>query len=436
MNKYVRGIAAASALFSVTVAGAQVSSASPSPSHVHKGVTLKIWDYFGTGSAERATEIKIIKRWERLTGNTVQTPVNPNSNTNTKMCQAAPAGQGPDLVGLPHDAMGALVACRVIAPIPSSVWGPKAKKAYIKAGVQADFINGKEYAMPWAIETTGIYYNKALISSNFFKPVKMKVGKHTRMAPIQWSKIIKWARAHSDLAAKKYALGFDPGNFYYDYTFISAGGGYVFKNGYNWHKIGLDTPGAVKGATFMRNLFEFGRYKVVPSTMTYDIAKSMFNAGKLPMFITGPWDEQSFQQNNINYGFAPWPSLGKKVSRPFSGVQVFGVNAFSPHKAQAFSLLKYLTTHLQMAEFHTSGRIPVIKSYLASRAVQKNAVARGLAQAALNAQPMPSIAEMSQVWTPMGNALTLINTNKAQPGPALRAAVQQIQSAIAKAHSG
>src|SRR5205085_3812646 len=89
------------------------------------------------------------------------------------------------------------------------------------------------------------------------------------------------------------AFGWDQPNFYYDYAFISGGGGYVFKftkKGYDYNNIGLDNAGAIKGITFIKDLTDKGKYNLYPSSMTYSVAKGLFQQGKVAIFYTGPWD--------------------------------------------------------------------------------------------------------------------------------------------------
>jgi arabinogalactan oligomer/maltooligosaccharide transport system substrate-binding protein len=171
--------------------------------------------------------------------------------------------------------------------------------------------------------------------------------------------------------------------------------------------------------------------------MNDSTAHGLFVEGKLGAYYTGPWNEPDFKNGHVRFGFEPLPSFdGKHPSRPFSGVQVYALNAFSKHKNEAASLIAYLTSHMQSAEFKTSGRIPVLTALLNSKTVQKDAVAGGLAHAALAAAPMPNIPEMDQVWTPMGNAITAVVQGKSSASAAAKAAVQEIKSAIAKAHGG
>jgi len=276
------------------------------------------------------------------------------------------------------------------------------------------------------------WYNKALVPPS---AIKTTGGK-----PLAWSKLIPRLKTLYDPGAGKYALGWDINNFYFDYAFLSNTGGYVFKftkNGFDYKKLGLDSPGAIRGLTFIKDLTTKGKYGIVPDTITGDTAKGLFMSGKEAVYLTGPWDKQAMVQGNLNFGFAPVPSIdGKHASHPFSGVQVYSVSKYSKHQKDAMSLLAYLTTHMQLPEFKQQDRIPVLTSLLKSKAVQSDPIARGLAAAALKASPMPNIPEMNQVWAPMGNALTLINKGQATPADAAHAAVAKIKADIAKAHGG
>ncbi len=437
MKKFVRTsasalVACSLALTAVSASAASHTGASTTPPKLKTGVTLSMWDFFGTGSSERATEQKIVNQWATLTHNHVTAPQQPAAS-NTKMCVSAPTGNAPDLIGVPHDQVSVMVKCGVIAAVPAWAWTSAQKKTYIKAGLQAVTLSGKVYAMPWAIETTGLFYNKALISASAFKAAPGKKY-------LTWSSLIKVLQAKTDLNAGKPGIGWDIGNLYDDYAFMSANGGYVFKYtkaGFDYRNIGLDNAGAIKGINFIKNLTTNGTYKLMPDSMTGSTALGLFTTGKLPVYLTGPWDEQNFQKANLSVGFVPVPSFdGTHPSHPFSGVQVYAINKYSQHPNEAASLLAYLTAHMQIPMFKSSGRIPVITSLLKSNTVAKDPLAAGIGRAALAAQPMPNIPEMNQVWTPMGNALSLAIKNKASAADAAHAAVAQIKADIAKAHGG
>lgn len=425
-------LAAGMALVTMNPAAAHQSPASSKPPKLQKGVTLTLWDYFcNTGQTtcpERDTEVSVIKKWEKITGDKVNFPTNPSSHDNN-MCTNGPAGQGPDVVAGPHNEMGPMVACKTLAAIPAWAWPKSVQKKYIQAAVKSTTINGKQYSMPWAIETTGFFYNKALISASAFKPAKG--DKYVR-----FSNLVK--KFKSLTTGNSLGFAWDQANFYFDYAFMSGNGGYVFKytkKGYDWNQLGTDSAGTIKAYTFIGDLVT--KDHLYQPSMNDSTAGGLFNSGKLAVYYTGPWNEPNFKSNGINYGFAPFPSFdGKHPSRPFSGLQVYAINAFSRHKNEAASLVSYLSQHLGQAEFKTSGRIPVIKSVLNSKSVQADPVAGGLAKAALAADPMPNIVEMNNVWTPMANAVTAVVQGKSTPSAALKAATGQIKADIAKSHSG
>jgi len=424
-------IACSLSLGALQAASASHPNASSKPPKLQKGVTLQVWDFFGTGAPERATETKVLAAFTKKTGIKVDTPQHPDGS-NAKMCVGAPTGTAPDIIGVPHDQVSQMVQCGVIAPVPAWAWNPL-KKGYVKGAVQAVTLSGKVYAMPWAIETTGLFYNKALITAKDFQPAKGQKY-------LTWTKLIKTLKAKTDLGSGQPGIGWDIGNLYHDYAFLSGNGGYVFKftkKGFDWQNIGLDSSGAVKGIQFIKDLTTNGKYQLMPDSMTGSVALGLFTTNKLPVYLTGPWDEQNFDKANIKYGFVPDPSFdGKKPSRPFSGVQVYALNKYSKHPNEAAALLAYLTENMQIPEFKTSARIPVIKKLLNSKTVAKDPIASALGKAALAAAPMPNIPEMNQVWTPMGNALSQAIKNKATPSDAAKAAVAQIKSDIAKAHGG
>jgi arabinogalactan oligomer/maltooligosaccharide transport system substrate-binding protein len=419
---------------SIALTGAYLSpahqaSAAGKPT-LKRGITLSVWDWFlaAKDTPERVTFQKVVAGWEKKTGNHVNLlGLQPGF---AKMCVAAPAGQGADLVGMPHDQLSAMIACKSLASVPSWAFPSSMQKEYIKPAIQGVTIGGKVWGLPWAIETSGVYYNKSLIPASFF-------GVYPKGVPLS----ILGPKAQSLTKNGNYGLVYQMNNFYLSYAFISAGGGYVFKyvkgKGFDWHQIGLDTAGAIKGLTAIQDLSDAGKYKLISPSMNDTNAHALFVGGKAAMYLTGPWNEADFKAHSINYGFAPDPALDSThPAHPFTGIQTFAVNLYSKYQNEAFDLAQYVTRAMQLPEFKASGRIPVLKSLLASNTVQGDAIAKGLSQAALIGQPMPNIPEMAQVWTPAGNAIDLVTKGSMSPATAAQQTAAAIKSAIAKAHGG
>ena len=120
---------------SVAVLGATVSTAKATQ---QKGVTITIWDYFDAppnGTAERNAMMKVANEWAKKTGNKV---VNPGyvANKENKFIQAAPAGQGPDILMEPHDRLGscAVPGLGAAGPAGRRRWPPPWPSRWSSAG--------------------------------------------------------------------------------------------------------------------------------------------------------------------------------------------------------------------------------------------------------------------------------------------------------------
>lgn len=433
MTRFLRLAIVAIVTCSLALSGTHVTlahHAAAGKPKLQRGVTLSIWDWFETTKTGpgRATFESVVNAWAKKNGDKVNLlGLNPGQ---TKECVAAPAGQAADVIGMPHDQLSDLLNCKMVAQVPSWAFPKSLQSQYIKPAMQGVTVGGKLYGFPYSIETTGIYYNKALIPSSFFKP-------YPKGVPL--AKLA--AKAQSLTKNGNYGFVYPVNNFYFLYAFISGAGGYVFKyvphRGFDYHNIGLDSSAAIKGWTAIKDLTDTGKYKLDPASMTASTSTSLFSSGKAAMIIDGPWDLANFRAHSINVGFAPDPAIDSThPAHPFSGIQIFSVNKYSKHPNEAFALAQYVTSAMEMPEYKNAGHLPALKKYISSSAVQKDSIGAPFSKAALAAQPMPNIPEMQQVWTPTASALDLIAKGSVSPADAAHQTVTAIKSAIAKAHGG
>jgi arabinogalactan oligomer / maltooligosaccharide transport system substrate-binding protein len=112
------------------------------------------------------------------------------------------------------------------------------------------------------------------------------------------------------------------------------------------------------------------------------------------------------------------------------------VNKYSKHPNEAFALLKYITTNMELPLFKAAGRLPVIKTDLNSKTVQKNSLSKALAAAALSAAPIPGIPEMNAVWTPAATDWQQVAQGKATAAAAAAQSQKDVAAAIAKLNGG
>jgi maltose-binding protein MalE len=327
---------------------------------------------------------------------------------------AIPAGKGPDIYIGVHDWLGALVSSGLVAPIDL---GDK-QGAFVPSTLEAfTYTDGKLYGMPYATENIGLFYNTDLVQT----------------VPATWDELLQAGRDLKAAGKVEYATAISSGPLYNALPIWTAHGGYIFGKtaggAWNPQDVGIDSQGFIDGVTWLKKAIDEG---LVPATFDYETAHSLFETGKAPFLMAGPWALDRIRKSGVHYAVATsFPGGGT----PFSGVQGFFVNPYSKNVllAQAF-LTEYIATDDMMQKLYVAGNRPsAFKSVLDKT---DDADLKAMGQAGINAIPMPNIPEMGSVWTAADNGITLGATGKQDPDAAMKDAAKQIRDLIAGALAG
>lgn len=327
---------------------------------------------------------------------------------------AIPAGKGPDIYLGVHDWLGALVSSGLVAPLDL---GEK-KDAFVPSALEAfTYTDGKLYGMPYATENLGLFYNTELVKT----------------PPATWDELLEIGRQLKAAGKVEYATAISSGPLYNALPLWTAKGGYIFgkteSGAWNPQDVGVDSEGFIAGVAWLRAAVEEG---LVPETFDYETAHSLFETGKAPFLMAGPWALDRIRKSGVPYAIATsFPDGGA----PFSGVQGFFVNPYSKNVllAQAF-LTEYIATEDLMMQLYKSGNRPSAFKAVLEKTDDPDLKAMG--QAGINAIPMPNIPEMGSVWTATDNGITLAVTGKMTPEEAMKDAAKQIRDLIAGALAG
>ena len=322
--------------------------------------------------------------------------------------QAANSSKGPDMMfGLPHDNLGTFEKAGLLAEVPEGLLN---KDDYTSEQlIDAVTLNGKQYAVPLAQETTSLFYNKDLVKE----------------VPETMEEVVE--------IGKEKGFVFDVANFYPTYGLIAANGGYVYKNNdgtLDPTDIGLNNEGAIKGYQFIHDLVV--KDKLISVDMTGDIASGEFMNGNAAFYISGPWDVKSFQDAGVNFGVVPFPTLGGNNVKSFMGVQTAFVSSKSKNQELAWDLAKYLAENTSDILLNTGNRIPVLKSVVESEEFAKNEYMLNFAEQTKVADPMPNIPEVQAMWGPAGDNLRLLMNEQLSPEECANMTVEQIKEGIAQ----
>jgi len=327
---------------------------------------------------------------------------------------AAPAGEGPDIYIGVHDWLGALIESGLVAPIDI---GDK-KDAFVPSTLDAfTYTDGKLYGVPYATENLGLFYNTDLVKE----------------PPKTWDELLQIGRDLKKEGKVTYAIAINGDGLYNALPIETAFGGYVFgkddKGAWNPNDVGLDSPGEIKAVTWMTDAAKEG---LMPDTFDLETSYSLFETGKIPFLMTGPWALDRIRASGVPYAIAPFfPDNGV----PFSGVQGFFVSPFSKNQllAQTF-LTEFVATDELMQKLYEKGLRPSAFKSVLEKTSDPDLKAMG--EAGINAMPMPNIPEMGSVWTAANNGIALAVTGKQTPEQAMKDAATQVRSLISGALAG
>ena len=327
---------------------------------------------------------------------------------------AVPAGEGPDIYIGVHDWLGALVESGLAAPVDL---GDK-RDAFVESSLDAfTYTDGNLYGLPYSTENLGFFYNTDLVPE----------------PPTTWDGVLEVSRALKAEGKVEYAIAIATGGLYNALPIQTAFGGYIFgvddTGAWNPDDVGLDSEGEIAAVAWMRGAVEEG---LMPDTLDYETAHSLFETGQMPFLMAGPWALDRIRASGVPYAVAPFfPDDGA----PFLGVQGFLVNPFSENQllAQAFLTEFVATDELMQLLYETGLRPSAFKSVLA---VTDDPDLKAMGEAGANAMPMPNIPEMGSVWSAADNGIILAVSGEQTPEEAMTDAAGQIRDLIRGALAG
>jgi arabinogalactan oligomer/maltooligosaccharide transport system substrate-binding protein len=333
------------------------------------------------------------------------------SEIRSAMTLGASSGEGPDMIIIPHDNLGPIVENGAAAMIDL---GDKAE-SYLPASIDAFTYNGELYGLPLAVENIGFFRNTDLVPD----------------APATWAEVGEigtelFNNGDVDTAISLPDLGY---NIYPIYTSF---GGYIFgrddAGSFTPEDIGMNNEGFVAGLAWVESLMDAG---VVSTNIDWEAAHVLFETGRSPFIMTGPWALNRFQTAGVPYEITAFPAAeeGGEAGYPFLGVQGLVINANKENvlMAQIFATEFLASEEHYQAIFEAEARPSAWASIFESADDPDTA---GFNAAGVNAVPMPSIPAMGFVWDAWANAGALVAQGELEPQEALDQAVVQIQTQV------
>lgn len=343
---------------------------------------------------------------------------------------------GPDLVFMQAPDIGDLVSSGYIEPLELD---EDLRSRFVDTAISAFTLDGMAYGIGYSIETSGLLYNKKLISEEEL--------------PKTWNEF--WETAErltvpdGQGGYSQYGTLLNCRDMWFTYPIIREYGGYYYgqSNGrYNPYDIGLNNEGMLAYISRMKDAKAKGLVLKSPIMMESHIVAE-FSKGRAAMILYGLWSTSTFKSGGIDYGLSKLPRRSDgSASLPLATVVGFVVNAHSDQKDIAKDFYEYICRDehqmsLIMAgnkqDKKTGERNPANKYCIESDYIQSDEILSSISEIGSECEPFPNIPEGTIWYNYTNTAFQAIffgdsNGREIEPQPMLDELVEAISSDVEK----
>ncbi|MBI3710428.1 MAG: extracellular solute-binding protein [Proteobacteria bacterium] len=345
-----------------------------------QAVEIEYWQYTFTQRVEAIDEL--IKQFQMANpGIRVKHTHVPYDDFRVKIAAAIPAGQGPDVVQLFYGWLQDYLKAGLLQPLPADAFNPAEIEKEFFPIVQQMKLDGKYYALPTAVRSLALFWNKKLFEEAGLNPQNPP---RTLDELIDMAKKLTKRSPAGDLLQAGIAL--DMGGQDHQWlreVLIRQFGGMPYSA--DKKTVAYANDAGAQALTWYTDLVT--KHKVSQFGFLTD-AQSAFKAGKAALTIDGSFRLGAFDgQRGLEYGVAELPAH-QGVKSNFASYWVNGITpkATGAKRDAAVKFLKFITTPAAMELWLAKvGELPARVSVAEKDANKNNAkygaFIRGLAYA-------------------------------------------------------
>jgi len=305
-------------------------------------VEITYWQYFY--ETKKDTIDVLIDLFEKENPDIIVNQVTfPYEDYNVKVAASVPAGVGPNVVNLYYGWLPLYINAGYLQALPEDAFNPEMIEKDFFPLVSAAKVDGKYYALPTAVRSLALIWNKDL-----FK----KAGLDPEIPPQTLDELVEYAQKLTvyDKAGNLVEEGLTAelrGQLHHwvREILIRQFGGKPYSD--DNRKVTYNDQSGYDALTFITDLTE--KYKVgQPGFLTDDV--TAFKAGKAAMTIDGSFRIGTLDKlENLNYGIAEVPSH-HGIKSNFASFWANGITSFTEGKQLEASIkfLKFLTSDSTM----------------------------------------------------------------------------------------
>ncbi len=356
-------------------------------------LTIQLWTQEGESDNALQYVTSLTEAFTALYPNITFEVVQKDTETLREDFQTASlAGAAPDLLWTVSDHAGPFTTAGIIQPVDEFF----DMDMYVPSVV----MNGQTWGVPISSGNhLMLYYNKALLPE----------------PPADTDELI--AKAQELTSGDQYGIVYNMTEPFWLAPWLGGFGGSVFAE--DGVTPTLNTQEMIDTLQFMYDLkFTYG---VIPDSVDYDTADTLFKEGKAAMLINGDWSLGGYQELlGDDFGVAPIPMVnatGKYPAPYTSGKYFMFPKDLSGAKLNAvINFVEFATNEEnQLDQLNTLKRLPGLKAVLDNDAIASDPILAGSAMQMSYGVPMPSVVEMRCIWDAIKPEQTLVLAGSETP---------------------
>jgi multiple sugar transport system substrate-binding protein len=313
-----------------------------------------LWHPYESGVERKALE-DLVEEWNQ-THYTIRATARyyGNSDAGLERVQAAiRSGSYPDAAYLYGSSLAdiatdskTLVLDKLVAGNPGMVW-----EDFWPAARQAMTVDRRIVGIPALVDNLAVVYNEKLFD---------RAGLGHPTPRWTWDDFRAAAKALTDRAAGRYGFTFPVGSgettvWQWEALLWEAGGDILTRDG---GRAAFASPAGVRATRLLRDMAVVDRSVYLDPTAAK--MEELFDAGKIAMIVTGPWDLASFP--HVDYGVQIMPTFGDQSNhQTISGPDAWVLFDNGPTRSRAaFQFVSWLTaTQQDMTYALATGHLPL-----------------------------------------------------------------------------
>ncbi len=324
-------------------APAPKEEATPAAAAAAEEITIEYWQYYFEARVTAMNQLIEQFTAEHPNINIVHNSDIPYDQFRDKIAASVPAGVGPDVVTLFYGWLPAWVDAGYLIPLPEDEFSPGWVESTFTPLVKGSFFLGKYWALPTAVRTLALFWNKALYE---------QAGMDPERPPQNLDEFVDHARKLTtyDESGNIVIQGFAPempgqAHHWFREVLVRQFGGQPFNDDYT--KVMWNSP---EGCAAFKWLLALEVEYKTGSNDLYDGATQAFLQSKEALHIDGSFRLGTIAQNapDLNFGVAPLPEGPDGTRSTFGSYWTHGLTkkvADDLARAQAATaFLKFITT--------------------------------------------------------------------------------------------